>query len=137
MKSTYKLLTIYLDRKPLPSAAPDIIDAEEYCNYADVREEPTLLDYLNGTRTISGRWMLQQDGVEAINTYLNRLLCCRKLYCLLDYNSNSIVANRLFMKRMMQILQVLQATNPDKTIQLISPKENLILFQQLSDELCG
>ncbi|MBR2659915.1 MAG: hypothetical protein IKE15_00790 [Clostridia bacterium] len=135
MKSTYKLLTIYLDRKPLPSVAPVIVDAGGCSCFVDIREEPTLLDYLNGTRTVSGRWMLRQDSIEMLNIYINRLLNCQKLYCLIDYCSESIIANRIFIKRMLQMLGIIQTINMDISLQFAAPKDKIALFQQISDEL--
>ncbi len=131
MKSTYKLLTIYLDGKPIPFVAPQIKDAEICSKYPDIREESSLLDYFDGARTISGRWMMQQTGAEMINGQLNKLLHCRVIYCLMDYCSASIIAKRLFIKRMLQLLFMIQAANADKTIHLATTADNLDQYQQM------
>ena len=135
MKSTYKLLTIYLDGKPIPPVAPKVADAEILSDVPDIGKEPSLLDYVDGARTVSGRWMMQQSRAETIIMQLNKLLHYRKLYCLMDYYSASKIANRLFTKRMLQLLFMLQVKNPDRTICLASTTDRLDQYQQIINEL--
>lgn len=112
MKSTYKLLSIYLDKQSLPSSSPVIQDVSLWSECADLREDSSVFDFPICKRKVSGKFLLSEDIFLPIQNFINRLLVCHEIIIVWDYESNSLVANLLFAKRLLQLSEILRANNP-------------------------
>lgn len=102
MKSTYELLSIFLDRQPLPLLPLRIINLSEVPECSEIGEEYNLFDLPVCKRKISGLKLLSMTSASETTSLVSRLVDCKEIFIVLDYNSTSSVACKLFLKRVLQ-----------------------------------
>lgn len=113
MKSTYKLLNIYLDGQSLPAQVPTIFDAAEVPEYFELEEEMNVFDFPVCRRKISGMKLLIYHSVADILDLIDKLPDCKELVIVLDYHSASQAAYNLFLKRVLQTVFLIMKQYPD------------------------
>ena len=116
MKSTYKLLNIYLDGQPLPVQAPKIFDAADVSECCELEEEMNIFDFPVCRRRISGMKLLSYQSEANIINLIDMLPDCKELVIMLDYNSTAQAANTLFLKRVLQTALLIMKKYPDMSI---------------------
>jgi len=119
MKSTYKLLNIYLDGQLLPTLAPRIFDAAEVTECCELEEEMNIFDYPVCRRKISGMKLLSFHSEADILNLMGKLPDCKELYIFLDYNSTAKTAYNLFLKRVLQSATIIIKQYPGMAIAFV------------------
>ncbi len=105
----------------LPDTAPAIVDATKYDEFDDICSERTLLDYPVCIRKTSAMFLLGQQSFKQIEMMIERIDCRMTLVVLLDYHVNSAVANQLFIKRMLQMIEMIVKRFPQASIVSAAP----------------
>ena len=113
MKSTYKLLNIYLDGQSLPAQVPTIFDAAEVPECFELEEEMNVFDFPVCRRKISGMKLLIYHSEADILDLIDKLPDCKELVIVLDYHSASQAAYNLFLKRVLQTVFLIMKQYPD------------------------
>lgn len=80
MKSTYELLSIYLDRQPLPKKIPEIICEYQMPLCSEIEDEYNLYDLPVCFRKISGLKLLSFQSISIALSLINKLVNCKKIY---------------------------------------------------------
>ena len=123
MKKSYKLLSIFMDRTPIPSEKPVIAYIKNTDHIFDQNMGYGLLDYFGDyQRKISGTKLLSCEDEQSLINILDKLVGCDYIWIYLDFCSNIEVLNGLFVKRMLQFLYYIKCRYPDKNIGLMSDK---------------
>ena len=135
MKSTYRLLSVFLDGKALPGKEPAIMDATEYDETDDIRSERTLLDYPVCVRKTSAMFLLGQQNFNQVEMMIERIDCRMMLVVLLDYYAGCDVANQLFIKRTLQMIEMITKRFPQASVVLASSVSELIYYRILISEV--
>lgn len=113
MKSTYKLLNIYLDGQSLPAQVPTIFDAAEVPECFELEEEMNVFDFPVCRRKISGMKLLSYHSEADVLNLISKLPDCKELVVVLNYNSASQTAYNLFLKRVLQAVFLIMKQYPD------------------------
>lgn len=113
MKSTYKLLSIFLDNQNLPMPAPRLIALSEVPECAEISEDYNLLDLPVCRRKISGLKLLSAMSVTETSSLVNIFLDCKEIIVILDYSSVSRIACALYLKRVLQAISYLSQGHPE------------------------
>ena len=116
MKSTYKLLNIYLDGQPLPAQIPKMLNAAEMPEYYELEEEMNIFDFPICRRKISGMKLLTYQSETEIYKEIKTLPDCKELIIILDYKSTSKSAHELYLKRILQAVYLITKCHPDLTV---------------------
>ena len=119
MKSTYKLLNIYLDGRSLPTQIPKIFDATDVAECCELQEDMNIFDFPVCRRRISGMKLLSYHSETDILSLIDKLPDCKELVIVLDYNSAAQAAYNLFLKRVLQSTSIIMEQHPDMTITFI------------------
>ena len=101
MKSTYKILTVDLDRKPFAKNVPVKIWTAKEENLFGLEAEYNLFDYPYSKRVVFGT-MLLMEKLQSISNRINQLEFINELIIKIDYDSSLPVINRLFLRRILQ-----------------------------------
>lgn len=112
MKSTYRLLSIYLDRTPLPLNPPIIVDLSKMDLLQDMSEEYNLFDLECYQRRVGGGELLSYEEFNAITDIIDRQSWCERICIVLDYTSIAPVAAALYVRRILQLIRMLQERYP-------------------------
>jgi len=107
MKSTYKLLGVFWDQRPIPEEFPELVDCEEIQDY---REEYNLFDLAGYRREVKLTELLSIENVEKLNSIIKLLRKCDKAYLHIDYIPRCelpVVCN-FFVRRTMQIYRYIK-----------------------------
>ena len=116
MKSTYKLLNIYLDGQSLPARVPKIFDVTEVPECPELEEEMNVFDFPVCRRKISGMKLLSYHSEADILNLIGMLPNCKELVIAFDYNSVSQAAYNLFLKRVLQLASLIMKQYPNMAI---------------------
>lgn len=131
MKSTYRLLSIYLDRTPLPVNPPIIVDMSKLDPIQDISQEYNLFDLKCYQRRASGSVLLSYTGGPAVANILDQQPWCERIYVVLDYWSRASVATMLYMRRVMQLVRILQEQYPQIEFMLAAEPGLCVGYQQM------
>lgn len=131
MKSAYKLLSVFLDGKDLPDNTPVLVDSTKYDAIDDICSERNLLDYPVCTRKTSALFLLRQQSFKQIEMMIERIDGQMTLVVLLDYHVNCVVANQLFIKRMLQMTEMITRRFPQVSVVLAAPASELMYYRML------
>lgn len=116
MKSTYELLSIFLDNRDLPKPVPQLIALSEVPECADVGEDYNLFDLPVCRRTVSSMRLLSAMSAAEASSLADTISGCREIIVLLDYNSASRIACSLYIKRVLQAITILSEGHPELTV---------------------
>jgi len=119
MKSTYELLSIFLDGQALPMCPPQLISISEVPECSEIGEEYNLLDLPVCRRKISGLKLLSMASEDETTAHVSSLVNCKEILVLLDYSSTSSVPYKLFLKRILQAATFLIRDHPAIAIILV------------------
>jgi hypothetical protein len=133
MKSTYNLLSIYLDHKPVLDTNLHIENNSEFCTISDLSEEYSLFDYPVCCRKVSGKFLLSTNNFSEIECYLNKLPVCHRLFIILDQEPISIVVGQLFAKRILQVAEMIKKRLPSTVLTIVANPENMSIYQNIFD----
>ena len=131
MKSSYKLLNIYLDGQPIPTCMPCFADWDDTRAYAEVEESYTLFDIPVCRRKLSGMKLLSYRSGEEIVQVIANLPADAELAVILDYQSVSASACRLYIRRILQTIYLISKQCPHLKILLVGEcavREKLMQF---------
>ena len=109
MKSTYSLLTIYLDQQPLSDGIKNIeLLDENYIFQLDAKNEISLFDsWLGEKRYLNGSELLSTNTEEELISLLKKT-CVKEIYIILDYkNDGEYFMEKLFLRRILQAVKIL------------------------------
>lgn len=123
MKSTYRLLSIHLDRMPMPERIPDLVDLAKLDHIQAVSVEYNLFDLKGIRRYVKGSELLSSSGSQGIVNILDRIPWCESLYIMLDYTSRGAAAVALYVRRVLQAVRMLQDRFPQIEIALASEQD--------------
>lgn len=112
MKSTYKILSVHLDGKPLAKDIQIKVWSPSDDNLFYIDAERNLLDYPHCRRVVLGSKLLA-DALETISQQVYQLPSIEELVVKIDYCSPIAVTNRLFLKRVLQAIGQLKQWHPD------------------------
>jgi hypothetical protein len=135
MKSTYRLLSIYLDNKPIHRTGSHIENAVNYCAVSDIAEEYSLFDYPKCCRKVSGKFLLSTNDFSEIECYLNKLPVCHQLFVILDQDPISPIVGQLFAKRVLQATELIKNRFPGIALTIAANPENIAIYQKIVDGL--
>jgi hypothetical protein len=135
MKSTYRLLSIYLDNKPILQTGSRIENAVNYCAVSDIAEEYSLFDYPKCYRKLSGKFLLSTNDFSEIECYLNRLPVCHRLFIILDQDPILPVVGQLFAKRVLQSAKLIKDRFPGVTLTIAANPENIDFYESIVGKL--
>jgi hypothetical protein len=135
MKSTYTLLSIYLDNKPLLRNGFKIESSKNYISIPDIFDEYTLFDYPKCRRKVSGKFLLSTNNFSEIENCLNKLLVCHELIIMFDQNPVSLVVSQLFAKRVLQVAEMIKEQFPCISLTITANPENIEFYQKIVNEL--
>lgn len=111
MKSTYRLLSIFVDGVDIPCDKPDVYEAD--CNNIfDLYSEETLLDFIVNERKIAGSMLLSCENKDDLESKIQMAGKCDKLWIVLDYYSGMEAADMLYIKRTLQVMTIIQSMYP-------------------------
>lgn len=122
MKSTYKILTVDLDRKPFAKNVPVKIWTAKEENLFGLEAEYNLFDYPYSKRVVFGT-MLLMEKLQSISNRINQLEFINELIIKIDYYSSLPVINRLFLRRILQAIDQLQKKNPNIVFVIMAEEE--------------
>jgi len=107
MKSTYKLIGLFWDNRPVPDEFPSIVDFVEVQDY---REEYNLFDLTCYKRKIKLSEILSIEDKQNLNNIILSLKGCDEVYLHIDYipNCESSVVCAFFIRRTMQIYRYIR-----------------------------
>ena len=125
MKTSYALLSIFLDGVPIPENAPPKLSLTETVNIWDIKEEPNLFDYPSCRRKVSSNDLLSLSSADELKALLNMLDDCKQIIVTMDYKSRSTAARRLYAKRVLQAITLLSENNPN-TVFLLADDESTL-----------
>ena len=129
MKLTYDLLSIFLDKQPLPEQMPRIIKQSEMPLCADIEDAYNLFDLPICRRQVLGTKLLSAVSLDNMLGFVGNLVDCKEIFIVIDYQSISETAVELFIKRILQAILILQNKYFEMIFVLVSnnPKfENVI-----------
>lgn len=135
MKSTYRLLSIYLDRAPLPDHPPNIADLSKLDSVQDISQEYNLFDLECYQRRVSGSGLLSYTGYPAVAAVLDQQPWCERIYVVLDYVARATVATTLYMRRVLQLVRMLQGQYPQIEFTFAADAELAGKFQHLIHQI--
>lgn len=127
LKSTYQILSVHLDGKPLAEnvqikpCLPDI----ENLYYLD--DEINIFDYPYSRRIISGSSLLISD-IVTISNQIDLLNNVDEIIVKIDYYSSTLINIRLFLKRILQAIKQLQFMHSDVTYTIMVEESKLYQF---------
>lgn len=133
MKKSYKLLSIYLDRKPIPFARPKVIPVNQPEAIYDVGKEYTLFDLKEFKRKQTLSSLLACKDLDEMYAIINRRKGCNNLCLWLDYLTGIAYADLLFVKRSLQCLNLLEEHFPEVTFELIANNGEEEIYDRLLD----
>ena len=116
MKSTYKLLGVFWDRKEIVETNFDVIrECRDILDYRYVRE---LFDVNNYVRKIKVSELLKANLENDVKVIINQLRHCDKIVGVIDYfpRVKNAVLRRLARKRILQVLNYLRKELPNAKI---------------------
>lgn len=129
MKSTYRLLSIYLDRKPIPVDPPVIGDLSKLDPVQNISEEYNLFDLQVYQRKIDGSILLSSDDYSFVTNIMDQHPWCGRIYIVLDYTTKATVAVTLYVKRILQVVRMLQDRYPQKQFMIVAQHDCLEQFR--------
>ena len=118
MKSTYDLLSIFLDNQDLPKPAPKLIPLFEVPECAELGDDYNFLDLPFCRRKISGLKLLSSISAADTTSFVDTFLDCKEIIISLDYSSASRISCALYLKRVLQAISCLSQSQPDIVIML-------------------
>lgn len=107
MKSTYKILSVQLDGVPAAKNVPLKMWSQEEERLFCIDREYNLFDYPHCCRFINGSMLLSED-IEIISGIIEQLGVLEKAIVKIDYYSPLVTVNRLFLKRILQAIELLR-----------------------------
>ena len=116
MKSTYKLLGVFWDRKEIVETNFDVIrKCRDILDYRYVRE---LFDVNNYVRKIKVSELLKANLENDVKVIINQLRHCDKIVGVIDYfpRVKNAVLRRFVRKRILQVLNYLRKELPNAKI---------------------
>ena len=96
------MLSIYLDGKPLPSVQPQVEDFSKIPFCLEIDDEYSLVDLPYCRRKISGMKLLSYLKEDSLISLPDKLNDCKEIIIIMDYYSDSVIAKKLFLKRVLQ-----------------------------------
>ncbi|MGN1383579.1 MAG: hypothetical protein ACI4W2_12275 [Eubacterium sp.] len=135
MKRSYKLLSMYLDHADMPSNPPDIGVAKDSKDCVDLTEGTTIFDYPVCIRRASGRELLRTNVFEKIQEEIDKLLVCDVIIIDLDYKNRAEIANRLFVKRILQIMELIRINKEKIKVTLVASEKDVPYYRKIIRDL--
>lgn len=135
MKSTYRLLSIYLDQTPLPVNPPIIVDMSKLDSIQDITQEYNLFDLECYERRVSGSDLLSYQGLTGITNIIDCQPWCAQIYIILDYVSRADVATALYSRRVLQTIRMLQEQYPQIEFMLAADGECIDVYQAMLQQI--
>ena len=134
MKSTYKLLSIYLDGKPLPTKIPKTSNDTNVSEYYEFDEEINIFDFPICRRKVSGLKLLSFKSEDDVLEPLKLLPNCQELMVVLDYNSTGNAAYKLYLKRVLQSVYLIMKKYPNLTISFVGNNTDSLTIKKIYEE---
>ncbi|MGN1408082.1 hypothetical protein [Lactobacillus sp.] len=135
MKKSYSLLTIHLDRLPLPAKPLRLVASETMSDVLELGSVYCLFDYPVCRRKLSASKMLQTESLLKLRNLVEVQPECTNLVVELDLNCYSEIMNLLFFKRCVQAIQYLKTEFPTLTFWLACPHEDMKMWLDVMDQL--
>jgi hypothetical protein len=135
MKSTYRLLSIYLDNKPLIRTDTQIENTGNDCTVPDLAEEYSLFDYPRCRRKVSGKFLLSTNDFSEVKRDIAKLPICHQLFVILDQDPVSPIVGRLFAKRVLQAAELIKDRFPGVKLTIVANPENIDFYKSIVDKL--
>lgn len=107
VKPSYKLLGIYLDRRNLPECKPTITECLFFDDIQCITESYSLFELASKTRKVFGSELLSYESFLDITKQIDNIKGCEQIVIVLDFISRGLVANKLYMRRLLQLFQLL------------------------------
>ena len=124
MKSTYKLLSIYLDGKNIPESRPLIKNSLSEDILFGLEMDYCIFDLEIYQRRISGMELLSCKNRDALEEILQLAEPCDYIWILLDFFPDMETVKLLFLKRILQIMRIMQERWKEKRIGLLVEYDN-------------
>ena len=112
MKSTYQILSSYLDGRPLAKDVQVRAWSSEDENLFFIDADLNVLDFPHCRRVLPGSRLLIDD-LAMISGQIDLLNSLEELVIKIDYCSPMTVINKLFLKRILQAIGQLQQNHPN------------------------
>lgn len=137
MKKGYNLLSIYLDKKPIPCQKPNVIIIDTYGdNFFDIEKEYNIIDYYEGYRRKVNSSLLLSKKTETELYSLFKDNKCNKLLIYIDFYMNvGKTIYMLFVKRLLQVIYLLNSKYSGYEINILIDEEYKRDFCMMLDEI--
>ena len=135
MKKSYSLLTIHLDRLPMPAKPLRLVASETVSDVLELGAVYCLFDYPLCRRKLSASKMLQTESLLKLRNLVEVQPECTNLVVELDLNCYSEIMNLLFFKRCVQAIQYLKTEFPVLTFWLACPHEDMKMWSDVMEQL--
>ncbi len=140
MKSTYKILSVQLDGVPVAKNVPLKMWSPEEKRLFCIDREYNLFDYPHCCRFINGSMLLSED-IEMIAGMIERLDVLEEAIVKIDYYSPLVTVNRLFLKRILQAIELLKRRHSHVIFTIAAKEaeygETKRLLEQIQLQLTG
>ena len=135
MKKSYSLLTIHLDRLPMPAKPLRLVAGETVSDVLELGAVYCLFDYPLCRRKLSASKMLQTESLLKLRNLVEVQPECTSLIVELDLNCYSEIMNLLFLKRCVQAIQYLKTEFSTLTVLLACPHEDMKMWSDVMEQL--
>lgn len=124
MKSTYKLIGLYWDRRPEAEITETVSCYDP--NYLEVDARPCLFDYVEKKRRINLSELLSVNTSDELIALLEKLSDCDSVAVVLDYEPKapSFTHRRFVRHRTLQAIESIREVLPETEIVLMHPCAN-------------
>ncbi|MDO4501390.1 MAG: hypothetical protein Q4B60_09015 [Erysipelotrichaceae bacterium] len=135
MNTSYKLLSIHLDRITIPSKKYEVHSDEDVNLMQDYSIAYNLFDYDIYQRKISSRIFLQQKNSEELNKLIGSFCGLNRLAIMLDFSSPSSIVEILCIKRILQSMSLLKECYPRIICSFHANPPDINHYQELIDHM--
>jgi len=137
MNNSYKLLSIFLDKKPIPEVIPDIVYLKNIETISNYDEEYSLFDLNIYQRKIKGMDILSCSQYEDFEKICFFISDCEKVIIEMDYFSNMHAANSLYMRRLLQAMRMITEKYPTVKVCLGYDNDIVENYAKILEEIYG
>jgi hypothetical protein len=134
VKSTYKILSSDLDRMPIADNIKIKTITSKEKNLFHLDETVNLFDFIWNSRILTGTQLLSED-MKIISSKISSLYNIKEIFIEIDYFSPLIINNKLFLKRILQALQILSSSNSNFSFVIVIEESKFEYINNLCKDI--
>ena len=137
MNRSYKLLSIFFDKKPIPEILPTIVQLNNFNEIRNYDEAFSLFDLNEYQRKIKGTEVLSCSEYKDFERKCSYLVECEKIIIVLDYYSDMQAANHLYLRRLLQAVCMISKKFPNVNVCLGISQSMAGKYLEILEEIYG